>query len=75
MLDGIDNLIEISLHLKKSTPNFQTLRELPRIARRLRFRREQRSGYGPIYYMTLREKLEQVFVFRKLYAANLDLLT
>ena len=51
MLDGIDNLIEVSLRLNKSTPIFQKIQEIPGIARTPRSWREQRSGNGPIYYM------------------------
>ena len=36
MLDGIDNLIEMSLRLNETTPIFQTIREIPGIARRRR---------------------------------------
>ena len=72
MLDGTDNLIEVSLRLNKSTPIFQSIQETPGIARRPRSRREQRSGNRPIYYMIVRRKPEQFFVFRILYAANLD---
>ena len=72
MLDGKDNLIEISLRLNKSIPTLQTIREVPGNARRPRSRREQRSGNGPNYYMIVRQKPEQVYVSRILYAANLD---
>ena len=72
MLDGIDNLIEMSLQLNKSTPSFQTVQEIPGIARRPLSRREQRSGNGPLYYMIVRRKPEQVFAFRKLHAVNLN---
>ena len=72
MLDEIDNLIEMSLRLTKSTPIFQTILETPGIARRPRSRREQRSGKGPIYCMIIRRKPEQIFVFRIIYAASLE---
>ena len=71
MLDGIDNLIKMSLRLNKPTPIFQTIQEIPGIARRPRSRREQPSGNGPIYYMIVRRKPGQIFVFRVLYAINL----
>ena len=72
MLDGIDNLIEISLRLHKFTPILQTIREIPGIARRPRPRREQRSENGPIYYIIVGRTPEQAFVFRILNAASLD---
>ena len=60
MLDGIDNLKEMSLRLNKFTPIFQAIREIPGFARRPRSRREQRSGNGPTYYKIVRRKPEQV---------------
>ena len=62
----------MSLRHNHSTPNFPKIRETPGNARRPRSRREQRSGNAPIYYMIVRQKPEQVFVFTKLYAANLN---
>ena len=62
MLDEIDILIEMSLRLNKSTPNFQTIQEILDIARRPRSSREQRSGNGPIYCMIVRPKPEQVLL-------------
>ena len=62
MLHEIDNLIEMSLRLNKLTPTFQTIREIPGNARRPISRRE------PI----VRQNPEQVFVFRILYAVNLN---
>ena len=59
MLDGIDNLIEMSLRLNKSTPNFQTIREKPGIVRRTRSRREQRIKDGPTYYTIVRQKVQK----------------
>ena len=70
LLDGIDNLIEMFLRLNKSTPIYQTTQEKPGIARKPRLGQEQRLGNGPIYYMIVRRKPEQVFVFRTLYAVN-----
>ena len=72
MLHAIDNLIEMSLRLNKSTPIFQTIQKIPGIATRSRSRREQRLGTGPLYYMIVRRKPEQVFVFRVLHAVNLN---
>ena len=60
----------MSLRLNKPTPIFQ--QETPGIARRPKSRREQRSGNGPLYYMIVRRKPEQVFVLRVLYAVNLN---
>ena len=76
MLDGIENLIEMSLRLNRSTPIFQTKRELRCIARIPRARREQRLGRNrPIHHMLVkRTPEEEVFVFRILYAVNLDFL-
>ena len=67
----IDNLIEMYLRLNKSTPIFQTIQEIPRVARRPRSWREQRQNDGPIYYMIVRRKPQKVFVFRILYEVNL----
>ena len=61
----------MSIRLNKPTPIFQTIQEIPDIARRPRSGRDQRSGKGPLYYMIWRRKLEQVFVFRVLYAVIL----
>ena len=47
MLDGIDNLTEMSLRLNESVPDFQTLQEIPG---------EQRSNDGLIYYMIVQQK-------------------
>ena len=55
--------------LNKSTPFFQTKREISGIARS---RREQRSGNGPLYYMIVQRKPEHVFVLRKIYAVNVN---
>ena len=72
MLNAIDNLIEMSLRLNKSTPILQTIQEIPVFARRPRSRREQRSGNGPLYYMIVRRKPEEFFIFRILYAVKLN---
>ena len=64
MLDGNGNLIKMSLRLNESVTNFQTIQEKPGIARRPRSWREQRSIDGSIYYMIVRRKLQQLFVFR-----------
>ena len=70
-MDGIENLMESSLHLNRFTPNFQTLPEISGIERRLRWWRERKSGIGPLCYMIVRRKPEQTFVFRVIYAVNL----
>ena len=72
MLDGIDNLIEMSLRLNKFKPNFQTKQELLGLERRLRSWREKWSGIGPLCYMIARWQPEQTFVLRILYAVNLN---
>ena len=66
------NLIQMSLCLNKSTPIFQIIREIPSIASRPTSRREQRLGDGLIYYMIVRRKPEQVFVFRIFNAVRLN---
>ena len=72
MLDGIDNLIEMSQRLNKFTPNFQTIPEIPDIERRPRSWSERPTGNGPLCYMIERRKPEQTFVFRVLYVVNLN---
>ena len=51
MLDGKNNLREMSLVLNKYAPIFQLLREKLGLARRPRSRLEQRFGDGPFCYM------------------------
>ena len=63
----------MSLPLYKLTPNFQTIQEIPGIERRPRSWREKRSRNGPLVYMIVRWKPEQVFVFRVLSRVNLKL--
>ena len=72
MLDGTDNLIEMSLRLNKFTPNFQTKSEILGFERRPRSWRESQSGIGPICYMIVRRKPEQTFVFRILLGLTLN---
>ena len=50
---------------------FQTIDEIPGIARRLRSTLNQQTRDRPIYSMIVRRKLEQVFVFRILSALKL----
>ena len=73
MLDGIYNLIEMSLCLNKSSPIFRTIREIPGIALSSRSRHEQQLNDGPSYYVIVRRKLQQVFVFRIIFAVNLSI--
>ena len=72
MLDGTDNLTELSLRLNKFTPNFQNIPEIPGIETRPRSWRARQSGIGPLYYMIVRRKPDQTFVFRVLYAVKLN---
>ena len=60
MLDGIENIIVMSLRLNESTPIFQTIREIPVIKRRQRSRREHRLIDGPRYYMIFRRKPQNI---------------
>ena len=68
MLDGIKNLIQMSVRLNRSTLIFPTIRETPDFARRPRTRREQRLGRNrSIHHMLVkRTPVEEFFVFRKL---------
>ena len=73
MLDEINNLLEMSLRLNRSPPIFQTIRETPGIVRRPRTRKDLRLGRNlPIDFMIVRRKPEQTYVFRILYAVNLN---
>ena len=72
MLDGKDNLIEMSLRLNSFTPNFQTIPEITGIETRPRSWRERQSGIGLLCYTIVRRKPEQTFVFKILYAVNLN---
>ena len=64
MLAGLDIVLKISLRLNEFTQIFQTIDEIPGIARRLRSTHEQQTRDRPIYNMIVRRKLEQVLVFR-----------
>ena len=71
-IDEIDNLLEMSLRLNRFPPIFQTIREIPGIARRPRATHDLRLGRNqPIDFMLIRRKPEQTFVFRILSAVNL----
>ena len=65
MLDGIDNLIEISLGLKKSDPIFQTKRQRP----------GQKLNNRPSFYIMVRRKPQKMHVFRILQAVDFLSLT
>ena len=62
MLHEIDNLLDMSLRLNRSPPIFQTIREIPKIARRTRTRHDLRLGRNlPIDFMIVQRKPEQTF--------------
>ena len=65
MLDGVDNLIEISLGLKKSDPIFQTKKQ----------RRGQKLNNRPSFYIMARRKPQKVHVLRILHAVDFHSLT
>ena len=67
------NLVDMSLRLNRSDPIIRTIRELPGIGRRRRTRNDIRLGRNlPIDFMTVRQKRDQTFVFRKLPAVTLN---
>ena len=72
MLDGKENLKEMSLRLNKFRPSFQTIPKIPGIENRPRLWLERQSGIGPLCYMIVRRKPEQTFVIKLLYAVNLN---
>ena len=73
MLHEIDNILEMTLRLKRLPPISQTIREIQGIARRLRTKHDLRLGRTlPIHFTMVRRKLEQIYVFRTLSAVNLD---
>ena len=64
-------LVIMSLRLNRSGPIFRTIRELTGIGSRRRTRDDIRQGRNlPIDFMIVRQKRDQVFVFRKLPAVN-----
>ena len=68
-----NNLIEMSLRLKRSEPIFRTILELPGIGRRPRTRDDIRLRRNlPFSLMVVRQKPTQTFIFRILLAMNLD---
>ena len=65
------NLVEMSLRLNRSDPNFRTIRELPGIGRRPRTKVDVRLGRNlPIDFMIVRQKRDQTFIFRILPAVS-----
>ena len=63
----------MSLRLNRSDPIFRTIRELPGIGRRPRTRDDIRLGRNlPIDFMIVRQKPDQIFIFRTLPALNLN---
>ena len=65
MIDGIDNLIDMSLRLNKSTPILQTIQQTP----------VQKLTDRQSYYILTRSKPQSVYVFRNLYAVDFHSLT
>ena len=62
----------MSLRLNRLDPIFRTIRELSSIGRRRRTRDDIRLGRNlPIDFMIVRQKRDQIFVFRILPAVNL----
>ena len=53
----------MSLRLSKFTPIFQITPEIPGIERKPTSWRKRQSGIGPLCYMIVRLKPEQIFVF------------
>ena len=67
-----NNLIEMSLRLKRSDPLFRTIRGQSGIGRRLRTRDDIRLSRNlPFSFMVVRQKPTQTFIFRILLAMNL----
>ena len=68
------NLVEMSLRLNRSEPIFRTIRELPGIGRRPRTRDDIRLGRNlPIDFKLVRQKPDQICIFRKLLAVNIKI--
>ena len=63
----------MSLRLNRSDPIFRTIRELPSIGGRCRTRDDIRLGRNlPINFMMVRQKRDQIFVFRTLPSVKLN---
>ena len=63
----------MSLPLNRSEPLFRTIRELPGNGRRPRTRDDIRQHRNlPFYFMVVRQKPTQTFIFRILLEMNLD---
>ena len=68
-----NNLIKVSLRLKKSEPLFRTIRELPGIGRSPRTRDDIRLRRNlQLSFKVVRQKPTQTFIFRILLAMSLD---
>ena len=69
MLDGKDNLIEMSLRLNKLTPNFQkcTKYQILKEDQDCGVKNNQESDHS-----ATRRRPEQTFVFRVIYAVNFN---
>ena len=68
-----NNLIEMSLRLNRLEPSFRRIRELPRFGIRARKRDDIRLQRNlPIFFMVVRQKPTQTFIFRVFLAMNVD---
>ena len=68
-----NNLIEMSLRLKRLEPTFRKILELPGIGRRPRTKDDIRLRRNlPFSFMAVRQKPTQTFIFRILLAMNID---
>ena len=65
------NLVEMSPRLNRSQPIIRTIRELPSTGRIPRTRDDVQLGRNlPIDFMIVRQKRDQIFIFRILPAVN-----
>ena len=72
MLHEKNNLLEMSLRLKRRPPIFQSIREKPGIARRPSTKHHLRLGRNlSIYFMIVCRKSEQTYILRILSAVNI----
>ena len=68
-----ENLVDISVRLKRPDPIFRTIGELLGIGRRRQTRNDIGLGRNvPIDFMIVRQKRDQTFIFRRLSAINLN---
>ena len=65
MLDGIDNLLEISIRLNKSMHIFETIRQKP----------GQNLNNGTSYFMIVRRKPQKMCASKTLHAVDFHSLT